>query len=281
MKHYLSLIAFSHTLFALPFALAGYFYGVWQTDHAFSWRTFLLVLLCMVLARTAAMAFNRYADAAYDAANPRTQRREIPAGKISRSAALALAVGCATAFWAAAYFINPVCFALAPVALAIILGYSYTKRFTSWSHLVLGLALALAPVGAYLAVTGTIAAVPLLLGIAVLLWVSGFDIIYALQDRTFDRNAGLHSVPARFGAGTALRISEILHVLSAAVLVAVGLMAGFGIWYWLGWMLFAFMLWRQHRLVSPNDLSRVNAAFFTTNGVASILFCSLMLVEFL
>ncbi|MCS6991785.1 MAG: putative 4-hydroxybenzoate polyprenyltransferase [Chitinophagales bacterium] len=281
MKHFFALVAFNHTVFALPFALAGYFFAVIVESYTFSWHSFLLVVLCMVLARTSAMAFNRYADAAYDAANPRTRHREIPAGKVSRQAALALALGCALAFWLTTYFINTLCFLLAPVALLVILGYSYTKRFTAWSHLVLGLALSLAPVGAYLAVTGRFGWMPLLLGLAVLLWVAGFDIMYALQDRAFDRNAGLHSLPVRIGATTALRISEIFHVLSAVVLAIAGLTHNLGLWYWLGWLAFAALLVRQHLLVSADDLTHINAAFFTTNGLASVIFCAFMVMDFL
>lgn len=281
MKRFFSLVAFSHTVFAFPFALVGYFIAIWDEGHAFSWTSLLLVALCMVLARTAAMAFNRFADAAIDAANPRTQQREIPSGKVSRRAALGLAVFCAAAFWAATYFLNRLCFLLAPVALLIILGYSFTKRFTSWSHLVLGLGLALAPVGAYLAVTGQFGVLPIMLGAAVLFWVAGFDVIYALQDRNFDLRSGLHSIPARFGIASSLRISEGFHLISVLLLLATGWYGDFGIWYWLGWLTFSLLLIHQHRLVSEHDLSRVNAAFFTTNGMASVIFCVFVLVDFL
>src|SRR5437762_10778063 len=199
MKKYFSLIKFSHTVFALPFAMIGYFLAVWQQGYGFSWKTFLLVLSCMVCARSAAMAFNRVADLKFDRENPRTAQREIPAGIITKNAALIFVITCCGGFILSAYFINRLCFRLSPVALAVVLGYSYTKRFTHLSHFFLGLGLALAPIGAYLAVTGKFHVLPILLGLAVLFWVSGFDIIYALQDEEFDRDQKLFSIPVWLG----------------------------------------------------------------------------------
>ncbi|MEP7127480.1 MAG: UbiA-like polyprenyltransferase, partial [Chitinophagales bacterium] len=272
MKNYLSLIKFSHTVFALPFAMIGFFLAVWLEGFPFSWQKLLLVLGCMVFARSAAMAFNRLIDEQYDRKNPRTAQREIPSGIISRSAAAIFTVACMIAFISCTYFINQLCFYLSPIALIVILGYSYTKRFTHFSHFVLGLGLALAPVGAYLAVTGFFGILPVLLGVAVLCWVSGFDIIYALQDVSFDKEQSLHSVPVWMGQKKALMISSLVHLLSIAALTAVGMLGHFGGWYWAGWIIFTALLFYQHSIVKPNDLARVNVAFFTTNGVASVIF---------
>jgi len=279
MNRYLSLVKFSHTVFALPFALIGFFLAVWRDGFPFSWSLFGLVLVCMITARNAAMAFNRWSDRRIDAANPRTAVREIPAGILKANRVLGFVFLNAGLFMAAAWFINPLCFALSPVALAVVLGYSYTKRFTALCHLVLGLGLAIVPTAGYLAVAGRFDWLPLLFSGAVLTWVSGFDIIYALQDEQFDRENALHSIPSRLGKVRALRVSEALHVVSALFLVAAGLLADFGPWYWLGTLVFSGLLFYQHRLVQPNDLSRVNLAFFTTNGVASVLFMGFVLLE--
>lgn len=279
MKRYLSLIKFSHTIFALPFAMIGFFLAVWQEGFPFRWEKFLLVLLCMIFARSAAMAFNRLIDAAYDSKNPRTAQREIPTGIISRSSAILFTVICVAGFVASAFFINKLCFFLSPVALAVILGYSYTKRFTHLSHFVLGLGLSLAPVGAYLAVTGQFELLPVLLGLAVLCWVSGFDIIYALQDESFDLEHKLHSMAVWLGRKNALHISSFVHLLSIACLVAAGITGSFGWWYWMGFAIFSGLLVYQHAIVKPNDLSKVNLAFFTTNGIASIIFAIFVLID--
>jgi len=282
ISRYLSLVKFSHTVFALPFALIGFVLGVisrdmkhqqllWSWSPAL-WWLLLKVVLCMVFARSAAMAFNRYLDRRFDALNPRTAVREIPAGVISPRAALTFTVLCSIGFVATTWFINPLCFALSFVALAVVLFYSYTKRFTPLCHLVLGVGLSLAPIGAYLAVTGTFALLPILFSVAVLTWVSGFDIIYALQDEEFDRAHGLRSIPAALGKVRALRLSEALHVLTAAVIVFAGWWGGFHPLYWAGAAAFLALLVQQHRIVKPHDLSRVNAAFGTANGVASVVF---------
>ncbi len=284
MKRYLSLIKFSHTVFALPFALVGFFVGVLERGGGIEGRLLFLVLVCMVCARSAAMAFNRWLDRDIDTLNPRTQMREIPAGIVSPAAALRLTVVASALFVAATYFINPLCFYLSPVALAIVLGYSYTKRFTAWCHHILGLGLALAPVGAYLAATGTFGWIPILYGAAVLLWTAGFDIIYALQDEAFDREQGLFSIPAKWGKERALRLSEWLHLGTAAFMVSASSLMHSRLpqahWLtWLGTAVFLAMLVYQHRLVKPNDLSRVNAAFFTANGIASLIFGSMTVLD--
>jgi 4-hydroxybenzoate polyprenyltransferase len=287
IKNYLSLIKFSHTVFALPFALIGFFLGLLQTESIINsapWYmryglTFFLILLCMVFARSAAMAFNRYLDRSFDAQNPRTAIREIPSGIISANSALRFTILMCALFITTTFFINMLCFALSPVALLVVLGYSFTKRFTPLCHLVLGLGLSLAPIGAYLAVTGKFALLPILFSFTVLFWVSGFDIIYALQDEEFDKKYQLKSIPAWLGKTKALRVSELLHVLSALCLIAAGFIGSFGIFYWIGVALFIGLLIYQHLLVKPNDLSKVNMAFFTTNGIASVVFAVFVITD--
>lgn len=249
--------------------------------YDYSWSLFVYVLLCMVFARSAAMAFNRYIDRDIDALNERTAVREIPAGTIDPQSALWFVVANCVLFVGVTWFINPLCFWLSPVALAVILGYSYTKRYTSWCHFVLGLGLSLAPLGAFLAVTGEFSEwLPLFFSAAVLLWVSGFDIIYALQDEDFDKSNNLHSVPSQLGAKDALSLSNRLHIGAALLIIAAGLYATFGILYWLGAAIFIGLLYYQHTLVKHNDLSKINLAFFTTNGVASVAFAFFVLLEF-
>ncbi|MDX2136334.1 MAG: UbiA-like polyprenyltransferase [Saprospiraceae bacterium] len=287
LKHYLSLIKFSHTVFALPFALVGFFLGITARPDGFSWRLLGLVLLCMVFARSAAMAFNRWLDRDIDAVNPRTNRREIPAGVIPARSALVFVVVMCLLFVTTTWFINPLCFYLSPVALAVVLGYSYTKRFTWLCHFVLGLGLALAPVGAYLAATGHFGLASVLYGLAVLTWTAGFDIIYALQDESFDQEHQLYSVPSWLGRLRALRVSEWLHLVTAILMITALRRAGYetqGATQWVAWIgtaLFLALLVYQHLLVRPNDLSRVNLAFFTTNGVASVIFGTLMVADLL
>lgn len=225
------------------------------------------------------MAFNRWLDKVYDARNPRTAIREIPAGVISGRNALIFVILNSVAFTISTYFINTICLALSPLALFVILFYSYTKRFTSLSHLVLGLGLSLAPIGAYLAVTGSFNSLPVLFSFTVLFWVSGFDIIYALQDEEFDKANNLYSIPAVFGKVNALRISEMLHLLSAICVSIAGYYGQFGWIYWMGVCFFVLLLVYQHTLVKPGDLSKVNIAFFTTNGVASVIFCIFVLAD--
>jgi 4-hydroxybenzoate polyprenyltransferase len=272
VNKYLSLVKFSHTIFAMPFALTGFFIATIKTDAPFSWQLFLMVVLCMVFARSAAMAFNRYLDADIDKKNPRTVQREIPRGVITEKNAFIFVVANCLLFMATTWFINLLCFILSPVALLVVLGYSYTKRFTALCHLVLGLGLSLAPVGAYLAVTGHFAVLPVLLSVLVLCWVAGFDIIYSLQDEEFDRSLSLNSIPAWLGKAGALHFSEGLHLVAGALAVLIGIYGQFHWLYAIGALVFIIMLVSQHLLVKPDDLSRVNIAFMTTNGIASVVF---------
>jgi len=278
---YLSLVKFSHTVFALPFALIGFFLALSFNAVVFTWLLFVKVLLCMVFARTAAMAFNRYADREIDKQNERTAMREIPAGTIKAQTALLLTIVSSALFIITCWFINLLCFYLSPVALLVTLGYSYTKRFTSLSHLILGLGLSLAPIGAYIAVTGKFHLLPIPLSIAVFSWVAGFDIIYALQDVDFDKKQKLFSIPASIGVKNALTFSSVLHAITFICLVWEGLYAGFDGLYWAGVMIFTSLLIYQHTIVKPGDLSRVNLSFFTANGTASIVFCAFVLAELL
>jgi len=282
MKAYFSMIKFSHTLFALPFALIGTFLGFRMAHFGWeNWQLMLKVLACMVFARSAAMAFNRYIDREIDAKNVRTQIREIPAGIITpRNALIFIVLNCIL-FIGTTWFINLLCFSLSPVALLVILGYSYTKRFTALCHLVLGLGLALAPVGAFMAVTNSIQTAPIVLGFAVLFWVSGFDIIYALQDEEFDRSHNLNSIPSKIGKENALRLSEVFHLITAALILTFGYLIQGGLIYGAGAVIFIALLVYQHFLVKPNDLSKVNLAFFTTNGIASVLFATFVIAELL
>ena len=284
VKKYLSLVKFSHTIFALPFAFIGFFMGVFFDAQQKNLpmldvllqkqmlQLFLLVLVCMVTARSAAMAFNRYLDRHFDKLNPRTAIREIPAGIIKAEKALVFIGINMALFITATYFINAICFYLSPVALFVILFYSYTKRFTYLCHLVLGIGLSLAPIGAYWAVTGSFALLPLLFSFAVVFWVSGFDIIYALQDIDFDQSQSLYSIPSYWGLEKALNIARILHVFSAIFVVVAFYLGGFHILYLLGLFVFIGMLLYQHSIVKPNDLSKVNIAFMTANGIASVVF---------
>lgn len=286
MKKYFSLVKFSHTVFALPFAFVGFFLALERYALADFWRLFGLVLLCMVLARSAAMAFNRYLDRDIDSINPRTQLREIPAGVISPGAALAFTLFCAAGFIVTTYFINSICFYLSPVALLVVLGYSFTKRFTALCHFVLGIGLGLAPVGAYLAVSGVFDWIPVLIGFSVLCWVSGFDIVYALQDETFDKEHRLHSVPQFFGRERALTVSRIVHTVSALLMaVSVWMITqtyeSTGVYSWIAFGVFAFLLIYQQSIVKADDLSRVNLSFFTSNGIASVIFGGLIIFDLL
>lgn len=307
IKNYLSLVKFSHTIFAMPFALIGFFLAVtrfdpamgnfnvgqWNLNRTIGWGwdatnfvwwedvlvKFVLVILCMVFARSAAMAFNRYLDRHIDALNPRTAIREVPRGIITPKNALVFTIVNCILFIVTTFFINRICFFLSPVALAVVLGYSYTKRFTPLCHLILGLGLSLAPIGAYLAVTGRFDWLPILFSFAVIFWVSGFDIIYSLQDEDFDKSQRLYSIPASVGKEKALHLSELLHLLSAACVVAAGKIGHFGWVYWIGVLVFGGMLIYQHSIVKPNDLRRVNIAFMTANGIASVVFAVLVITD--
>lgn len=269
LKTTLEMIKFEHTLFALPFALLGAVLAArgWPAPGQLGW-----ILVAMVGARSAAMAFNRLVDRRFDAANPRTRMRAIPAGLLSERYVLVFTLASGGLFFLAAAMLNPLTLKLAPVALGSVLLYSYTKRFTSLSHVVLGWALAIAPTGAWIAVRGAIdSPLPLLLSLAVLLWTAGFDIIYACQDREFDRAAGLHSIPARLGIARALRVAQIFHFV---MFLALLLIFQLGDLHWLGMigiLATAGLLIHQHRLVSPTDLSKLDVAFFTTNAYVSVI----------
>jgi len=257
------MIKFQHTVFALPFAVVG---ALLAADGVPEWSTLAFILLACVFARTAAMSFNRWADAALDARNPRTADRAIPAGRLSPGFVLAFAAAASVLFVASAAMLNPLAFALSPVALAVLLGYSYTKRFTWASHFALGLALGIAPIGAWIAVRGAIAWPPVLLGLGVLLWTAGFDLIYACQDYDVDRREGLLSVPARFGIPASLRLSRALHIACVFAFAAAGMSGCLGWVYFAGIALVALLLALEHRIVNPRDLSRIDIAFFTVNS---------------
>lgn len=274
----LEMIKFEHTLFALPFALMGMMLAAkgWP-----AWSTVGWILVAMVGARSAAMGFNRLADRHIDARNPRTAQRALPAGQVTpRFVALFVIVSCALLV-IAAWRLNPLAFWLSPVAILVLLGYSFAKRFTLLSHFILGLALGGAPLGAWIAVRGDVAAAPFVLGGAVLLWVAGFDVLYALQDREFDREIGLHSIPVRFGERGALLASALLHLLVLVLLALLpGLyLPGLGRFYWIGVAGCAALLVYQHMIVRPGDLSRLNAAFFTANGFLSFWLFALTAVD--
>jgi 4-hydroxybenzoate polyprenyltransferase len=266
VRDYFSLVRFSHSVFALPFALQGAWLAQGGVPSA---RVLVWIVVCAVAARTAAMAFNRLVDRDIDAENPRTRAREIPSGRVGQRSALWLVVVASLVFVAGAFTLNELSGWLSLPVLAVLLGYSYVKRWSFLAHVVLGLSLALAPLGAWLAVRGRIESdvTPVLcLALAVLTWVSGFDLIYACQDAAFDAQAGLHSVPARFGVAAALRLSSLLHVVTVAALVLVGWTAGLAVIYWAAVAIAAALLVWEHSLVSADDLSRVNTAFFTING---------------
>ena len=279
VKNYLSLIKFSHTIFALPFAVIGFFLAVSSTDAELNWATFGLVMLCMIFARNAAMAFNRYLDRDIDKDNERTAIREIPAGIVNVKSALIFVITNCVLFVIATFFINTICFYLSPIALGVVLGYSYTKRFTALCHIVLGIGLSLVPIGAFLAVAGEFTLLPLLFSFAVLFWVSGFDIMYALQDEEFDKSHNLHSIPVWLGTKGALNLSNIFHMLTAMSILFAGYYGAFNWVYWIGATIFCGLLIYQHSLVKPNDLNKINLAFFTTNGVASVIFAIFVLAD--
>mgnify|MGYP001222480819 FL=1 len=284
MKNYFSLVTFSHTIFALPFAILGFVLAIMHPDYPFSWKILGLIIVCMITARNAAMGFNRYADRIIDEQNERTKNREIPAGVLKSNQVLIFVFINAILFVISTFFINRLCFYLSPIALIVVLGYSYTKRFTALCHLVLGLGLSFAPLGAYMAVTGTVAILPLLYGLVVLFWVAGFDIIYALQDEYFDRRLNLYSIPRVWGGEKALLLARIFHTLVGLILLtgtwllyssyeSASLLA-FG-----GFLFFIMALVYQHKLVTPDDLSRINKAFFTTNGIASLLYSTIIILD--
>jgi 4-hydroxybenzoate polyprenyltransferase len=265
----MKMIKIEHSIFALPFALVAAFLAA---EGPPSTRVLALILVAMVAARSAAMAFNRFVDAEIDARNPRTAIRSIPAGRLTRGYTLGFTICCALIFIGASYLLNPLAFALSPILLLVLLGYSLTKRFTSLCHFFLGLALGLSPLGAWIAVRGTFDWLPVLLGAAVLGWSAGFDIIYACQDMDFDREARLHSVPARLGVPAALNLSRLLHLTMFTILLGLGYLLGLGWLYWLGTLIVAACLIYEHSLVWGGDLAKVDLAFFTMNGAVSLVF---------
>jgi 4-hydroxybenzoate polyprenyltransferase len=276
LRAYFELVRFSHTVFALPFALAAMFVAGWP-----GWNTVLLILAAMVCARTAAMGFNRIIDRQFDARNPRTAGRHLPAGKITVASAYVLMCLSAGGLIAVAWFINPICFWLSPVALAVVFFYSLTKRFTDFTHFFLGLSLAIAPVGAWLAVTGQFAWPPVVLAVAVVFWLTGFDIIYATQDYEFDKAAGLHSLPVRWGIAGSLRFARWAHAVMWAALAGFGLIAGLGWPYYAGLAVIAGCLVYEHRLASKGDPVSVNVASLRVNGVISVVFLVAVVLEVL
>jgi 4-hydroxybenzoate polyprenyltransferase len=284
IKKYLSLVKFSHTIFALPFAFVGFSMGTYYTDQPFLLIKLLLVIGCMVFARSAAMAFNRLVDRDIDGQNPRTAVREIPAGIISvNSARFFVFLNCA-AFILCTYFINDLCFMLSPVALLVILGYSYTKRFTALCHFVLGIGLGLAPIGAFVAVTDQFFTIPVLYGVVVFLWVAGFDILYALQDEDFDTQHKLNSIPTFLGQKRARLLSIVTHCLAALTLIyatylSINYYESLGTIHWIATFIFVMLIFYQHWVIYKGGLAKINLAFFTTNGVASVVFGGLFLLD--
>jgi 4-hydroxybenzoate polyprenyltransferase len=279
VKSYFSLVRFSHTVFAMPFALIGFSLAVSEENQHFSLRLLLLIILCMIFARNAAMGFNRIADYRFDALNPRTKNREIPSGTISIKAAAAFVIVNSVLFIATTGFINILTLCLSPVALLIILGYSLSKRITSLSHFILGLGLSLAPVGAYISVTGSFAILPVIYSLIVITWVSGFDIIYALQDDEFDRTNRLYSLPSVAGKKRAITISVFVHIISFILVLTAGFFGKGGLFYWIGAVIFTILLIYQHSIIKDDDISRVTVAFGTTNGIASILFAFFVILD--
>ncbi len=265
----------------MPFALIGFTLAVSGTDMTFEWVLLIQVILCMVFARNSAMAFNRYIDEKFDKLNPRTAVREIPSGSIPKQHALGFVILNSLLFAYTTFFINTLCFFLSPVALFVVLFYSYTKRFTPLCHLVLGVGLSLAPIGAYLAVTGEFHLLPLFFSFVVFTWVSGFDILYALQDEEFDRAHQLKSIPVLLGRKNAMMVSNVLHLITALLVVYIGYAWLPSIWYMIGAGLFIGLLFYQHTLVKADDISKVNLAFGTTNGIASVLFAVFVILGLL
>ncbi|MEI7981007.1 MAG: UbiA-like polyprenyltransferase [Bacteroidota bacterium] len=279
LLHYFSLVKINHTIFSLPFALIGFFLALKTGEENFNFRVLVLVLLCVLFARNAAMGFNRYADREYDGKNPRTAMREIPNAIIRPESALIFVILNALLFVLTSWFLNPLCFFLSPVALMVVLGYSLTKRFTALSHLFLGIGLALAPIGAYLAVTARFDILPLIYSFIVIFWVAGFDILYALQDIAFDKSQKLKSLPAFLGERSALILSALFHLVAVILVVLAGFYGSFHLLYWLGTLLFTTILFYEHIIVNPRDISRVNLAFATLNGMASVIFACFVIAD--
>ncbi|MCX7863033.1 MAG: putative 4-hydroxybenzoate polyprenyltransferase [Bacteroidales bacterium] len=278
---YLNLIKISHTVFSLPFAFIGAVLGYRDiTIISNSWMMFVFVALCLFFARSTAMLFNRYADAHWDAQNPRTLQREIPKGIFSRNTVLFFTAINAMLFVFSTYFINKTVFLLSPVALFIILGYSYTKRFTYLSHIWLGVSLALAPIGAYLVFNPAFSFEPVLFGIVTIFWVSGFDIIYATQDVNFDQKAGLLSIPVKVGVKKALVIAQIFHSLAIITVVITGITYKYSFLFWVGTIVFASLLLAEHFIIRKNNSNNtINMAFATYNSFAGLLFGCFVILD--
>lgn len=266
---FMEMIKFAHTIFALPFALSA---ALFAAGGLPTLRQTVFIVLAMVGARTAAMAMNRLIDADIDARNPRTATRAIPAGLLSKSAVLlAIFLSTALLLWSAA-MLNPLCLKLAPIALFFLLLYSYCKRFTSLAHVVLGICLAAAPIGAWVAIRGAVELPALIIGLLVLFWVAGFDILYALQDLDFDRQTGLHSIPVALGVNGSLWLARLFHLITVSLLIFLALHLGLGLWFWLGTGAMTALLLYEHWLLRKGDLSKLDAAFFTMNGYISLTF---------
>jgi 4-hydroxybenzoate polyprenyltransferase len=279
VRDYFSLVKFSHTVFAMPFALIGFSLAVSKPEFDLSIRLLLLVILCMIFARNTAMGFNRLADKDFDSLNPRTMKREIPSGIISARAAAIFVIINAVLFLITTGFINRLTLFLSPVALLVIIGYSLTKRFTFLCHFVLGLGLSLAPIGAYISVTGRFSILPIIYSFIVLSWVSGFDIIYALQDDEFDKLNHVHSLPSATGRRKALAISIFIHFITFLLVLIAGWYGNGGILFWTGATIFTLLLIYQHSIIRYDDLSKITMAFGTTNGIASIIFAFFVILD--
>ena len=279
VRDYFSLVKFSHTVFAMPFALIGFSLAISKPGFSLNIRLLILVILCMIFARNTAMGFNRLADKNFDALNPRTRNREIPSGRITSRAAALFVIINAILFIVTTGFINHLTLFLSPVALLVIISYSLTKRFTSLCHFILGLGLSLAPIGAYISVTGKFDLLPVIYSFIVLSWCSGFDIIYALQDDEFDRSTMLHSLPSATGRKKALTISIFVHIITFVLVLTAGFYGNGGMFFWIGATIFSVLLIYQHSIVRHDDISRVTMAFGTTNGIASILFAIFVILD--
>ncbi len=279
IKDYFSLVKISHTIFSMPFAMIGFFLAIRENDGNADYITLFLVILSVLFARNAAMGFNRYIDREFDGKNPRTAIREIPRAIIAPRSALLFVILNSILFIATTALINKLCLFLSPIALLVVLGYSFTKRFTYLSHIFLGLGLSLAPIGAYLAVAGHFEFLPLLFSFCVLFWVAGFDIIYALQDIEFDRKEKLRSIPATMGARNSLVLSVFFHIIALSMLVVAGITGPFDFLFWIGLGIFTLLIIYQHLIVKPTDFSRVNLAFATLNGFASIVFAVFVILD--
>ena len=279
-NNYLSLVKFSHTIFALPFALMGFSWAISSTDIDFDYGILTYVVFCMITARNTAMSFNRIVDYKFDILNPRTAVREIPSGIISRKNAIIFTIINAILFVISASMINKLTMILSPVALIVIMGYSLVKRFSWMCHYVLGLSLGIAPIAAYISVTGYFDIFPIMLSVIVITWVSSFDILYSLQDESFDRINKLHSIPERFGRLNSLALSATLHLLTIIFVIWLGLHYELNHIYWVGAIIFSFIIISEHFIVTPRNISKVNMAFATLNSIGSVIYCTFSIISF-